>query len=73
MWTDRQKGKTNKQNYTNFDRNLAMMVIYVPIKFEKNTIGQTVFELESGNKKCGLTDGHQTHPSNRRVGYTQPA
>ena len=29
--TDRQ---TNRQNYTNFERNLAMMVIYVPVKFE---------------------------------------
>ena len=31
MWTDRQ---TNKRNYTNFERNLAMMVICVPVKFE---------------------------------------
>ena len=28
--TDRQ---TNGQNFTNFERNLAMMVIYVPVKF----------------------------------------
>ena len=27
-------GQTNGQNYTNFERNLAMMVIYVPVKFE---------------------------------------
>ena len=38
-----------------------------------NLIGQTVFELESGNKKCGWTDGRRTHQSNRRVGYAQPA
>ena len=25
---------TNKRNYTNFEKNLAMMVIYVPVKFE---------------------------------------
>ena len=31
MWTDRQ---TNRRNYTNFERNLAMMVTYVPVKFE---------------------------------------
>ena len=37
-----------------------------------NSIGQTVFELESGNEKCGQTDGRRTHQSNRRVGYTQP-
>ena len=27
-------GQTDQQNYTNFERNLAMMVIYVPVKFE---------------------------------------
>ena len=27
-------GQTNKRNYTNFERNLAMMVIYLPVKFE---------------------------------------
>ena len=24
----------NRQNYTNYERNIAMMVIYVPVKFE---------------------------------------
>ena len=33
--TDRQmNGQTNKRNYTKFERNLAMMVIYLPVKFE---------------------------------------
>ena len=27
-------GQTNGQNYSNFVRNLAMMVIYLPVKFE---------------------------------------
>ena len=27
-------GQTNMQNYTNFERNLAMMVIYLPAKLE---------------------------------------
>ena len=31
-WT--KNGQTDEQNYTNFKRNLAMMVIYLPIKFE---------------------------------------
>ena len=31
MLMDRQ---TNRQNYTNFESNLAMMVIYLPVKFE---------------------------------------
>ena len=38
-WTDKRingqtNGQTNGRNYTNFERNLAMMVIYVPVKFE---------------------------------------
>ena len=38
-WTNRQKNgqtpkRTNEQNYTNFKRNVAMMVIYVPVKYE---------------------------------------
>ena len=27
-------GQTNRWNYTNFERNLAVMVIYLPVKFE---------------------------------------
>ena len=38
-----------------------------------NLIGQTVFELESGNEKCGGTDGRRTHQINRWVGYMQPS
>ena len=40
MWMDgrtdkrRKNGQTNRQNYTNFERNLAMIVIYLPVKFE---------------------------------------
>ena len=34
-WTNGQKkGQTNRRNYTNFKRNLAMMLIYHPVKFE---------------------------------------
>ena len=29
-------GQINRRNYTNFERNLAMMVIYLPVKFEFN-------------------------------------
>ena len=28
------KGQMEGRNYTNFERNLAVMVIYVPVKFE---------------------------------------
>ena len=40
MWTNRwmdkrtKNGQTNTRNFTNFERNLAMMVIYLPVKFE---------------------------------------
>ena len=37
-------GQTNARNYTNFERNLAVMVIYLPVKFEfdwTNCFGQT--------------------------------
>ena len=35
-WTDKwtKNGQTNRRNFTNFERNLAMMVIYLPVKFE---------------------------------------
>ena len=36
MLTDKQtkNGQTRVRNTTNFERNLAMMVMYVPVKFE---------------------------------------
>ena len=35
-WTDiwTKNGQTNRQNFTNIERNLAIMLIYVPVKFE---------------------------------------
>ena len=64
-WTDNRtkNGQTNRWNFTNFERNLAMMVIYLPVKFD--SIGQTIFELESGNKNVdkqpdGQTNGQKT-------------
>ena len=37
-WTDKRTktGQMNKRNYTNLESNLAMMVIYLPAKFEFN-------------------------------------
>ena len=62
-WTNRQKsGQTNGRNYTNFKRNLAMVVIYLHL------IGQTVFELESRNEKFRRRDGRRTHQSNWLLG-----
>ena len=38
------------------------------------SIGQTVFELESGNENVdGQTDRHGTHQCDRWVGQMQPA
>ena len=51
IMTDRQ---TNGQDYTNFERNLAMMMIYLPVKFEFDWT--SVFELESRN---GNVDGQR--------------
>ena len=30
----RKNGQTNRRNFTNFERKLAMMVFYLPVKFE---------------------------------------
>ena len=40
------------------------MVIYLPVKFD--LIGQSIFELESGNVD-GLTDGQKTDKRKDRI------
>ena len=62
-------GQTDGQNYTNFERNLVMM-IYLPVKFEFDWTNR--FRVRVRKRKCGWTD-RRTHQSNRQVGYTQPA
>ena len=57
MWTDRQTDKkTDRRNYTNFERNLAMMVIYLSVKFE--FVWTKHFPVRVRKQKCGRTDGH---------------
>ena len=59
-WTDKQtkNGQTNIRNYTNFERNLAMMVGYVPVKFKFDWTNHfRVKSLETKNVD-GQTDGH---------------
>ena len=51
MLTDRQ---TNRWNYTNFERNLVMMVIYLPVKFEFDYTNR--FRVRVWKRKCGRTD-----------------
>ena len=62
MWKDRRTDKRTKnrqingRNYTNFKRNLAMMVIYVPVKFEFDWTN--CFQVRVRKRKCGRqTDG----------------
>ena len=47
--------ETNRWNYTDFERNLAMMVIYVPVKFEFDWTNR--FRVRVRKQKCGPTDG----------------
>ena len=48
-------GQTNERNFTNFERNLAMMVMYVPVKFEFDWTNR--FRVRVRKRKCGRTDG----------------
>ena len=56
-WTDKRtkNGQTNTRNFTNFERNLAMMVIYLPVKFEFDWSNR--FKVRVRKQKCGQTDG----------------
>ena len=44
-------GQTKRQSYTNFKRNLAMMVIYVPVKHEFDWTNR--FRVRVRKRKCG--------------------
>ena len=51
------KNSTRQMNgriYTNFERNLAMMVMYVPVKFELDWSNR--FRVRVRKQKCGRTD-----------------
>ena len=56
-WTDKRmkNGQTNTRNFTTFERNLAMMVIYLPVKFEFDWSNR--FKVRVQKRKCGQTDG----------------
>ena len=45
----------NTRNFTNFERNLAMMLIYVLVKFEFDWSNR--FRVRVRKQKCGQTDG----------------
>ena len=65
-WTD---GRTNKRNYTNFERNLAMMVIYVPVKFEFDWTNH--FRVSVRKRKCGRTDVRTEKRTNKQTELCQ--
>ena len=48
-------GQTNEQSYTNFEKNLAMMVIYVCFKYEFDWTNR--FRVRIRKQKCGQTGG----------------
>ena len=52
---DRKTRQMNGRIYTNFERNLAMMVMYVPVKFELYWSNR--FRVRVRKQKCGRTDG----------------
>ena len=51
-------GQTNGQNYTNFERNLAMMVFYLPVRFEFDWTNH--FRVRVWKQKM-WTDRRRTH------------
>ena len=46
-------GQTNGRNYTNFERTLGMMVIYVSVMFEFDWTNR--FQVRVRKRKCGRT------------------
>ena len=61
MLTDKRtkNGQTNRRNNTNFERNLAMIVIYLPVKFEFDW--RKCFGVGVRKRKCGQTDGQKMY------------
>ena len=58
-------GQTNRQNYTNFERNLALMVIYLPVKIEFDWTNR--FRVRVQKRK--MWTGRQT---SRHINLTNP-
>ena len=74
-WMDRQtdkrtkNGQTNTRNFTNFERILAMMVIYLPVKFEFDWSNR--FKVRVRKRKCGQTDGWTDKRTKNRQANTR--
>ena len=69
-WTDKQtkNRQTTGRNYTHFKRNLVMMVIYLPLKFEFDWTNH--FRVRVRTRKCGRTDGWTNKRTNKRPEIT---
>ena len=65
----RKNGQTNRRNFTNFERNLAMMVIYLPVKFEFDWSNR--FKVRVRKRKCGQTDGWTDKRTNEHTEFHQ--
>ena len=63
---DRKTRQMNGRIYTNYERNLAMMVMYDPVKFELDWSNR--FRVRVRKQKCGRTDGWTGNGQNRRNG-----
>ena len=48
------KGQTKGRNYTNFESNLAMLVMYLPVKFEFDWTKR--FRVRVQKQKCWRTN-----------------
>ena len=48
-------GQTNRLNFTNFERNLAMMAVYVRVKYGFDWTN--CFQVRVQKQKCGQMDG----------------
>ena len=62
-------GQTNRWNFTNFQRNLAMMVIYFAVKFEFDWSNR--FRVRVRKQKCGQTDGWTDKRTNKQTEFHQ--
>ena len=69
-WTDKRtkNRQTKKWNYTNFKRNLAIMVIYLPVKFEFNWTKH--FQVRVQKRKCWWTDKRTKNRQTKKWNYT---
>ena len=64
--TDRQ---TDRRNSTNFERNLAMMVIYLPVKFEFDWTNR--FRVRVRKQKYGQKVGWTDKRTHKRTEFYQ--